>query len=347
MCFSVIISDMAKRISRNVKELLNKSIDSATQAISTYNDPRSTFRTGNFTVLMIIAWTSLLHAYFEREKVNYFYREENGRYKRIDGDKKAWELLECIKQVFDQTDPVRRNIELFIRLRNKIEHRNMPALDKELVGESQALVLNFEDWLIKEFGEKYALIDTLFVPIQLTRSIKRSLPVSRDEKSAIKFVKDYRGLLEAEVENSQQYSFKAYLIPKIGNHRSSSDLAIEFVKYDPANPKEMEKYDKAVVAIKEKQVPVANMTLLKPSMVLEELKKHGYDKAMNWHTNMWRKYKVRPANKAKNKSNCKTEYCIFDKPHNDYLYTNAWVKYLVDNELAKSVAPHKKPLQTK
>ena len=326
---------MRKRLSRNVKELLDKSLDSATQAISTYNDPRSTFRTGNFTVLMVIAWTSLAHAYFEREKVKYFYKEKNGRYTKIDGDKKAWELSKSITEIFDATDPVRKNIELFIKLRNKIEHRNLPALDKELVGECQALVLNFEDWLVKEFGEQYVLIDTLFVPIQLTRSLKRTLPVGKDEKSVISFVKDYRSLLEAEVENSQKYSFKAYLIPKIGNHRSSSDIAIEFVKYDPANPQEMEKYDKAVVAIKEKQVPVANVNFLKPSMVIEKLKEKGFDKTMNWHVDMWRKYKVRPANNAKDKSNCKTEYCVYDKPHQDYLYTDAWVQYLIDNELRK------------
>lgn len=326
---------MRKRLSRNVKELLDKSLDSATQAISTYNDPRSTFRTGNFTVLMVIAWTSLVHAYFEREKVRYFYKEKNGRYTKIDGDKKAWELSKSITEIFDATDPVRKNIELFIKLRNKIEHRNLPALDKELVGECQAFVLNFEDWLVKEFGEQYVLIDTLFVPIQLTRSLKRTLPVGKDEKSVISFVKDYRGLLEAEVENSQKYSFKAYLIPKIGNHRSSSDIAIEFVKYDPANPQEMEKYDKAVVAIKEKQVPVANVNFLKPSMVIEKLKEKGFDKTMNWHVDMWRKYKVRPANSVKDKSNCKTEYCVYDKPHQDYLYTDAWVQYLIDNELRK------------
>lgn len=171
---------MSKRLPRSVKELLSKSIDSATQAISTYNDPRSSFRTGNFTVLMIIAWTALTHAYFEREKVNYFYKEKNGRYKKIDGDKKAWELSKTVTEIFDETDPIRKNIELFIKLRNKIEHRNLPALDKELVGESQALVLNFEDWLVTKFGERYILIDTLFVPIQLSRSLKRTLPVSKD-----------------------------------------------------------------------------------------------------------------------------------------------------------------------
>jgi hypothetical protein len=99
----------------------------------------------------------------------------------------------------------------------------LAILDKELVGKSQALVLNFEDWLLKEL---YALIDTLFVPIQLTPSITRSLPVSKDEKSAIEFVKDYRGSLKESVKNSQQYSFKVYLISKIGNHQSSPDIAI-------------------------------------------------------------------------------------------------------------------------
>ena len=326
---------MSKRLSRGVKDLLDKSIDSATQAISTYNDPRSSFRTGNFTVLMIIAWTAVTHAYLEREKVNYFYKEKNGRYKKIDGDKKAWELSKTITEIFDETDPIRKNIELFIKLRNKIEHRNLPSLDRELVGESQALVLYFEDWIIKEFGERYALIDTLFVPIQLSRSLKRTLPASKDEKSVINFVKNYRGLLEAEVENSQRYSFKVYLIPKIGNHRSSSDLAIEFVKYDSEDPQEMEKYDKAVVAIKEKQVPVANVNHLKPSMVLEKLKEKGYIKTMKWHTDMWRKYKVRPASGATNKSNCKSEYCIYDKPHKDYLYTDAWVQNLIEKELSR------------
>ena len=161
------------------------------------------------------------------------------------------------------------------------------------------------------------------------------MPVSKDEESAIKFVKDYRGLLEASVENSQQYSFKAYLVPKIGNHRTSSDLAIEFVKYDPSSPEEMEKYDKAIVAIKEKHIPVANQDHMKPSMVLEKLKAAGYEKNMSWHTAMWNKYKVRPSGDAANKETCKTEYCIYDKPHQDYLYSDAWVSMLLEKELPK------------
>lgn len=324
---------MTKRLPRVSLDLLKKAQESALQAVSTYNDPRSGFRTGNFTVLMVIAWTSLLHSYFELKKARYYYKKPNGRYKYVDGDRKAWELGRCIKEVFEDSDPVRKNIELFIKLRNKIEHRNLPALDQETQGECQALVLNFESWLVKEFGKERSIIDTMFIPIQLTTS-RRNIPKSKAEGVIIKFVKDYRSLLSADVEQSQQYQFKAFLLPKIGNHRSSSDVAIEYIKYDETNPEEMEKYNKAVIAIKEKQVPVVNPNLYKPSIILNKIKDYiNYRPTMNWHTSMWHKYGVRPLANAKNRSVTKSEYCFYDASHDDYLYTDKWAEMLIEEEL--------------
>jgi len=316
------------RLPQACKSLLVKAQDSATQAVSTYNDPRSVFRTGNFTVLMVIAWTSLLHAYFEQQKKSYYYKKDNGRYEYVDGEKRAWELSKCVKEMFAENDPVRVNLELFIKMRNKIEHRNLPALDQELMGECQAIVLNFEAWLVDKFGDDFSMIDTMFVPIQLASS-RRTLPKSKLEEKVVEFVKEYRSVLAPEVLNSQTFAFKAFLVPKIGNHRTSSDIAIEFVKYDENDPGEMEKYQKAIIAIKEKVVPVSNADLLKPSKVLEKLKDAtNQDRPMSWHTAMWQKYKVRPSSVAEDKSNCKTEYCIYDSPHGDYLYTDKWVELL-------------------
>lgn len=322
------------RLSKQTKSLLEKARDSATQAISVFNDPRSAFRTGNFTVLMTIAWTALLHSHFEKNKIKYFYKKENGRFIKIDGERKAWELGESVKQIFNENDPIRRNIELFVRLRNKIEHRNLPGIDQELTGECQALVLNFEDWLINQYGDKFSLIETMFVPIQLTNA-RRVLPKSKIEQKVIEFIKSYRNILAPEVINSQQYSFKAFLVPKIGNHRSSSDIAIEFVKYDENDSKEMEKYEKAIVAIKEKQIPVANTGLLRPSSVLIELNKKGLKRTMNWHTIMWQKFKVRPKSNSKQKANTKSEFCFYDSAHNDYLYTEQWIDFLVQQAKTK------------
>lgn len=322
-----------KRLIKSSKLLLEKARDSATQAISTYNDPRSSFRTGNFVVLMIIAWTSLFHSYFEQNKIKYFYKKSNGRYETIDGERRAWGIEDSINEVLDENDPTRKNLELFTRIRHRIEHRNLPGLDQELLGECQALVLNFESWIIKEFGEEHSLMDYMFVPIQLT-SARRMLPKTNLEEKIVDFIKQYRNLLEPEIINSQSYSFKAYLVPKIGNHRSSSDVAIEFIKYDEANPEEMQKYDKAIIAIKEKQVPVANANLYKPSQVLTKL---GLKKGkMSWHTDMWKKYKVRPSKDDSRKHNCKYEYCVFDTAHSDYLYTDRWI------ELLKKEIPKKK-----
>jgi len=107
---------------------------------------------------MTIAWTALLHSHFEKQKTKYFYKKPNGRYETIDGELKTWELGESVKHVFDENDPIRKNIELFVKLRNKLEHRNLPGVDPELIGECQALVLNFENWLIEKAVEKITKI---------------------------------------------------------------------------------------------------------------------------------------------------------------------------------------------
>jgi hypothetical protein len=81
------------------------------------------------------------------------------------------------------------------------------------------------------------------------------------------------------------------------------------------------------VGIKEKNIQVANQGKHKPSKVLEIIKeKTKQNKTMNWHTRMWKKYGVRP-----NSKNCRTEYCQYDEPHKDYIYTDAWINLLIKN----------------
>lgn len=82
------------------KTILESSINSAFTAVETYNRPRTQFRIENYIILMIIAWTKLFHAYFQATiGERYFYKEKNGRFKRVDGEKKAWELTECLKNI--------------------------------------------------------------------------------------------------------------------------------------------------------------------------------------------------------------------------------------------------------
>src|SRR5680860_1090390 len=130
------------------KSILMGSIDSALLAVEIYNKPRTTFRSEGFISMMIIAWTKLFHAWFNHTIGNrYYYKTKSGtRYKRIDGERQAWELKTCIKKYNKREDePLKEtiiaNLHFFIGLRNKIEHRHVDKeeIDALVFGECQSL----------------------------------------------------------------------------------------------------------------------------------------------------------------------------------------------------------------
>ena len=48
------------------------------------------------------------------------------------------------------------------------------------------------------------------------------------------------------------------------------------------------------------------------------------------HIRCWRKYKVRPPGGSPNPQETDWKYCIYDKMHKDYGYTQAWVDFLIE-----------------
>ena len=165
------IDPFKPELSEQVEELVVKARDSAILAIDIYNRPIIAFRSQGYIVMMVIAWTALFHAVYELEGIDYFYKEKNGNDKIVDGDKKAWELDRCIDKCENLiSNAVKKNLRLFISLRNKIEHRYVPAFDFDVFGECQAMLLNFENLITEKFGSYYALNNSLSF---LTRSEER------------------------------------------------------------------------------------------------------------------------------------------------------------------------------
>jgi hypothetical protein len=105
--------------------MLAASREEALNAVEFYNRPGARRSLEAFLVHMHIAWTYLFQAQFERDGTDYHYRDPKSprRYLRIDGERKAWELERCVTQRWPPNDPVRKNLELTIHLRNRIEHR--------------------------------------------------------------------------------------------------------------------------------------------------------------------------------------------------------------------------------
>ena len=328
-----------KRLPRKVKELIEKSRESAILAVDIYNKPATKFRSFSFIVLMSIAWTSLFHAIFERQGIKYFYRKSSSnRYIYIDGQKKSWDLSRCINEYFkDHNSPVRENLRFFIGLRNQIEHRFLPALDLDIFGECQALLLNYEKLLTQEFGEYYSLGASLAITLQLLtvdpkwrNKVLKEIQ-SREYKAVKGYIETFRDLLDDTTWNNFEYNFKVFLFPKIANRQMSADLAVEFIPYDKDKPEEMEKYKKAVAFIKEKQVPVVNPGKLKPGGVSQRIKQAlGITfHPSSHHVRCWKYYKVRPLWNRKSPEKTKIKYCQYDVVHGDYVYTEEWVKFLI------------------
>lgn len=330
------------------KNLLEKAKESCILAVDVYNKPSTSFRSGAYVVLMTIAWTSLFHAIFEKNNINYFYRKKDSiRYVKIDGDKKAWELSECVKQYFKlnlkEEIPIKENIEFFIPLRNKIEHRFMPALDELIFGEVQALLHNFEYIISKEFGEKHSLNINLVFSLQFAnvypKSDKSVITPSNDFLRIKEHIDSYRDDLSNEVFSDQRYSFKAYLIPRLSNNENRAECAIEWVPYDPSNPEEMAKYQHMVGFIKEKVTHVANLDYIRAKDVAEQVKTeltnvYGCEIkfAASHHYICSIHYEIRPPkNEIRQKTKTKKEFCVYDKFHNDYMYTKVWVNFLIRN----------------
>lgn len=319
-----------------VERLVLKARQAAVLALDIYNRPGTEFRTEGFVVMMVVAWTAALQAIFERDGLDYLHRDEDGEPVLTDGEPRVWSLKDCLQQHFGPSaSPARRNLDFIIGLRNKIEHRYVPAIDAHVTGECQALLLNFDSLISQEFSDYYSITDSLSVPMQTStlRTTSRNLAMRRLQANhydeVMEYVESFRSDLPSTVYTDPAYSFRVYLIPKLGNHEASSDLAFEFVKYDPERPEDMKALERHVALIRDRQVPVANPGMHKPGGVAARVSERlGREFSIYHHTRAWQYYEVRAS--GVDPEQCKTEYCQFDTVHQDYIYTDAWVDFLVE-----------------
>ena len=326
------------------KQILDSSIDSALLAVEVYNKPRTPFRVENYISLMIIAWTRLFHAYFYHAKGDVFYykKKNSTRYERIDGEKKAWALKKCIEQYERLDEVIKANLNFFIKLRNKIEHRHIRKEDigLEIFGECQALLYNYESMLIEFFGNKYALNENLAFSLQFSRvrtdeqiqANKRML--SRDIKELKEFIEKYRSELDEDIFNSQEYSIRLIQIPKILNNPKKNVPSIEFVNWSNLSEDDKNNYEKVTALIKNKTVKVeaVNPGKLRAGAVVHKIKEETGVKNFNHydHKCLYYLFSIRPISEENlDLFETNTKYCHYDEAHEDYVYRELWAEFLI------------------
>ena len=140
-----------RKIGSVKSELVKKSREAALSAVQIFNNPNISFKSEAYIVLMTIAWTYLLHAYYRKKKVEYRYYKQLGQRKKFDktakGAYKHWELERCLNTSENPIDKdSANNLRFLIGLRHEIEHQMTSRIDDLLSARFQACCLNYNKY---------------------------------------------------------------------------------------------------------------------------------------------------------------------------------------------------------
>lgn len=288
---------------------LDASVEEACLAVRLYNDPVESRSFEGFVVHMHLAWLYLLHAEFIRDRIDYRYWDT--RYKkrllRVDGEPKRWELERCLRERWpDDTDVVRANLSLFIRLRNRLEHRHAHAdvaLMVTLSGHAHALLLNYEQELTSQFGDDQSLALRLRIPLfvgtfspqgeQALRRLRKTLP--QDLRG---FLTDYESGLDESVAADPRFEFRLRATVELAP-KDPDAVAIQFTRYDDMTEDERAAVEemgrKGQVIVRDHKQPVSGLGRLMPKPAAAEVEAGiPFVFNLNHFAAAWRRGKVRP-----------------------------------------------------
>lgn len=273
---------MAKRkrsIGSLRRELIAKSREAALSAIRVFNDPHVGFKSETFIVLMVIAWTYLMHAYYRSKKAEYRYFKQGPKRRVFDRTKygayKYWELERCLNE---NTSPIDRdaanNLRFLIGLRHEIEHQMTRSLDNFLSGRYQACAINYNDYLKKLFGKRFGIDEQLTYTIQFIQLTEEQVSGVKPEVAIPErlraYIADFDGQLSHDEYNSEKYSFRLLFKRKLVNRPGQADKVIEFIAPDSDLAKAI---DREYWVKKEVERPK-----FRPKDVIAELRKLGFTK---------------------------------------------------------------------
>lgn len=313
---------------------LQASKNEAILAIDLYNRSGRERQLEAFIVHMSMAWLRMFQAKVERDGGDLYVRAKNGRrIKEKNGDWRMKPLSALSELLLKPNDPRRANLEFFTELRHRIEHRYEKDIATLISGKTQAHLLNYEGLLVEWFGKSESVASELRFPLFVSTitddAVKAVKEVAKRVPKAVReWVYDYDASFDPEVSGHPSFDFRVYLVPYTGP-KTAADAAMTFVRLSDLTEEQRAVMEQAQTIIREKKVLVANLDRLKPSEVQKAVKAKLGAFTMTDHTRAWRFYQVRPAGGVANPEATKSEHCIWDATFRQYVYTQAWVDFLI------------------
>ncbi|MBI5780029.1 MAG: DUF3644 domain-containing protein [Planctomycetes bacterium] len=219
-------------------QLIRSSREAALAAIQIYNNPLIVFKTENYIVLMNIAWTYLLHAYYRSQKIEYRYFQtvkKRRKFEKLEGQYKYWELSRCLRYEKCPLDKdTKNNLYFLIGLRDQIVHKQAVELDTYLSGRYQACALNYNYYLKHLFGEKYGLDENLSYSIQFAELTFQQAESFADTKLSIPnsikaYIAQFDNSLSQGEFDSDRYSYRINFTKKLAGKPGQADRVFEFI----------------------------------------------------------------------------------------------------------------------
>jgi len=288
-----------RRIASISDALILKSREAALSAVQIFNNPLITFKSEIFIVIMCIAWTYLLHAFYRKRKINYLYYEQKGKRKIYDktnrGSKKHWELEKCLTYANSPIDKdTANNLKFLILLRHEIEHQMTTKIDDYLSARFQACCLNYNHYIKQLFGEEKGIDKYLSFSLQLSSiddNQVKTLEEAVDLPGKIrKFIEGFDGKLSDDEYNSPKYAYRVIFVPKLVNHKGQADRVIEFIKSDSPLAKDI---NPTYTVIKE-----IEKSKFLPKDIIKQMRNKGFIKfTITHHVRLWKSLEAKDPKK--------------------------------------------------
>ncbi len=295
-------------------ERLIRAREAMILAVQIFNSATFRFKTEVFSVLANIAWTYLLHEYYDSKNV-----------KIVRKDGRSLLLSQMIeRQDCPLSEGAKNNLRSLKIIRDEVEHKLLGKSDVKWLGLFQACCLNFDKAMCELFGDTLTLAHELSFALQFGRMNIEQLSLLHKYEIP-PYIEALDSRLQKKLSDEQlsdlEYQFRViYTLDSTSKSRSH----FEFVRPDSDEGKDIRN---VLVQYKSADYLYPH----KPSRV-RDLVKQRSEKPFTTHnhTQAWRLFKVRPHSGAKQPENTNRDYCIYHSAHGDYTYSDKWVDRLVE-----------------
>jgi hypothetical protein len=294
-------------------ERLIRAREAMMMAVHIFNSPHLKFRTELFAVLANIAWTYMLHEYYEKVLKESITRKDGTTVS-------LYELLSRTSCPVSKN--TRKNLEAIKEIRDEVEHRIFGKSDDSWLAIFQACCVNFENKICDLFGKDLSLQSNLGFSSQFSRVSLTQICESQ-EFAVPANIQALDARLNSDIDESDAGSLEyKFRVVYTMDGSSKSGANIRFISPDSEEGAEVHN-----ILVKTKLADAEYP--FKPSAVVSAVKQSLKSFSSHLHQIAWKRHRVRPPNGAKRPQETDKKYSIYSFVYNGYSYSQAWIDFLI------------------